>query len=284
MIELDNVTYRYHGSVIPAVDAVSARIEPGIHLLLGENGAGKTTLIRIIGSQLLATSGKCLLDGIDASKRIPSELAGVIYIGDTTTFPLNDIESMARLHARFYPGFDSTMLHDNLAAFGINANMKLSDMSLGMRRKAMVAYALSLNTRFLLLDEPTNGLDIESKERMQRMMAACVSDDTTVIVSTHTISDLLNLYDAVMVMRAGHLLYTSDTDSIMERVAFVSSFSSVPGSIYSEWVAGQLHSIVPRWLVDNAMSQSNAVDFRLLYTALHSPASKTVLDTLTIQP
>ena len=70
----------------------------------------------------------------------------------------------------------------------------------------------------------------------------------------------------------------------MERVAFVSSFSSVPGSIYSEWVAGQLHSIVPRWLVDNAMSQSNAVDFRLLYTALHSPASKTVLDTLTIQP
>lgn len=284
MIELDNVTYRYHGSVIPAVDAVSARIEPGIHLLLGENGAGKTTLIRIIGSQLLATSGKCMLDGIDASKRIPSELADVIYVGDTTTFPLNDIESMARLHARFYPGFDSTMLHDNLAAFGINANMKLSDMSLGMRRKAMVAYALSLNTRFLLLDEPTNGLDIESKERMQRMMAACVSDDTTVIVSTHTISDLLNLYDAVMVMRAGHLLYTSDTDSIMERVAFVSSFSSVPGSIYSEWVAGQLHSIVPRWLVDNAMSQSNAVDFRLLYTALHSPASKTVLDTLTIQP
>lgn len=280
MIELKNVEYRYVKDAAPAVYAVNASIRPGIHLLLGENGAGKTTLNRIIAGQLIATHGECFIDDVNVALRLPAELRDTVYLGTGTTFPLRTIAAMARHHAPFYPNFSSEMLNENLEAFGIDPTKKLSSMSFGMRQKAMVAYVISLNTNVLLLDEPTIGLDIESKSILQSMIAKCAGNEKTIIVSTHTISDLLNLYDGVMVMRAGRLVLNSYSDEISERIEFVSSFSDVPGAIYSQWIAGQMHSIVPSGEVNPNLSRCGSVDYQLLYSALHSPVASQLLNIL----
>ena len=87
--------------------------------------------------------------------------------------PADTISTLARLHGRvFYPRFDSAMLDENLAAFGINPSIPLSSMSLG-QRKAIAAYALALRADILLLDEPANGLDIGSRDILRSLMARC---------------------------------------------------------------------------------------------------------------
>ncbi len=104
--------------------------------------------------------------------------------------PADTISTLARLHGRvFYPRFDSAMLDENLAAFGINPSIPLSSMSLG-QRKAIAAYAPALRADILLLDEPANGLDIGSRDILRSLMARCVEPGQTVIVSTHTTADL----------------------------------------------------------------------------------------------
>ena len=146
MIELKNLSYYYGKSTVAALDNVSARIGSGVHLMLGENGAGKTTMLKCVAGLLLPTGGECVVDGVSVTKRLPSELARVFYLGVDDGAFMRDIDTMAKRHAPFYPRFDAEELKRNLDAFGLSSSQKLSSMSLGMRHKAMLAYALSLNT------------------------------------------------------------------------------------------------------------------------------------------
>lgn len=169
MIVLNNLTYRYRKGAEALTD-VSASIGPGIHLLLGENGAGKTTLLHVMAGLLYPSSGECLIDGEDASRRLPSELSRMFFLGDNMPFPAKTINEMSRIHAVFYPGFDPVQLQENLKSFGLTGDEPIAKMSLGNRHKSQVAYALALRTDILLLDEPANGLDISAKQALQSML------------------------------------------------------------------------------------------------------------------
>lgn len=281
MIELKNLSYYYGKSTVAALDNVSARIGTGVHLMLGENGAGKTTMLKCVAGLLLPTGGECLVDGVSVTKRLPSELARVFYLGVDEGAFMHDIDSMVRRHAPFYPRFDAEELKRNLDAFGLSSSQKLSSMSLGMRHKAMLAYALSLNTEVLLLDEPANGLDIESKMALLRMIAGKCDDEHTVLVATHTISDMETLYDGLIVMQANHIRLTAMTEEIAERFAFVRTLSKVDDSLYSEWRGGKMCSILPVDKAEELGLESGPVDYAVLYGALHSPAAPEVIKYMT---
>lgn len=283
MIELKNLTYYYDKPqgkqpAQAALNNVTAVIEPGIHLMLGENGAGKTTLLRNIAGILQPSSGECLVNGVNTTRRIPSEESSIIYYGNHTTTFFRDIRTMARCHACFYPRFDAEILHRNLETFGIDERQKLSSMSMGTRHKALLCYMLSLNTDILLLDEPTNGLDIESKDMLIKMIAGSLNEWNTIIVSTHTVSDLASLYDGLMVLQGGHLRLASSNDNLMERLAFVNTSSEIPGTLYAEWQLGRLHSILPVETAEEYDLMSGNVDYQLLYKAMHSTAAQEVMD------
>lgn len=280
MIQIQNLSYYYNPKYTAVLNNITADIGAGVYLMLGENGAGKTTLLRLISSALLPSSGSILVNGDNSNLRLPSYTGSVVYLGlDTTTF-FRDLTEMVHYHACFYPNFDPAMLRRNLEAFGIDMRQKLSSMSMGTRHKALLAYYISLRTEVLLLDEPANGLDIESKDILLRMIAECMSEESTVIVSTHTVSDLANLYDGLMVLQAGTLRLSALTDDIMERVAFVSGYNAAPGALYSEWSAGKMVSLVPAETADDLDMQIGNIDYRVLYRALHSPAATAVLEHL----
>lgn len=275
-IQLKDLRFSYRKSHTAAIDGISATISPGIHLLLGENGAGKTTLLHLIDGLLFPTAGECRVDGGEPRLRLPSISSCMIFYGPDTQLPAASINEMVRIHSGFYPHFSPEMLAENLKAFGMTGAERLKNLSMGNRQKAAVAYMLALRTEIVLLDEPATGLDIESKEALQQMIARCVEPDQTVIVSTHNIADLRHLYDGVMVLSHGRLLLADSTDFILSRLVFTVSPVPPVDAIYCEPRLDRYHSIS-----ENADGEPcSDIDYRLLYMALHRPDNSRILNAL----
>ncbi len=272
MITLDNLSYSYPNGTI-ALQNVRAEIPAGIHLLLGENGAGKTTLLHTIAGLRMATPMQsCHIDGVPTAKREPSVLSRTFILTDDIVFPYRTIEMMVKSHAMFYPSFDAEMLKANLECFGMTGREPIDSFSLGNRKKAQLAYALSLNVDILLLDEPANGLDITSRHILLQMMARCVSEEQTVIISTHTVWDFQNLFSNLMVLNKGQLITSQPLWDIASRISFVSDTVPVVGAIYMEQSFGRFNAIIP-----NDGTKQTDIDFVMLYNALQSPMSQELL-------
>lgn len=186
MIELKRISYSYQKNSNALINA-TASIGPGISLVIGPNGAGKTTLFRIMAGMLVPGSGECNFDGVSMSSELPSLRQRIFYLPDDAVIPQITVNEMARRQGIFYPGFSAERLAENLAAFGMDGNEKLSGMSTGMRKKANVAYALSLGADVLLLDEPANGLDISSQKILNKLIARNIREDGYIIIATHMI-------------------------------------------------------------------------------------------------
>lgn len=277
MIVLDNLTYSYRHSRRNAITGVTAEIGPGIHLLLGENGAGKTTLLHIIaGLRTPQKPDECTIDGVETALRLPQTMRRVFLVSDEMQIPFKTIDEMVRYHSVFYPSFDSKMLHRNLETFGMTGREPIDSFSLGNRKKAFLAYAFALKTEILLLDEPANGLDISSKQQTLNMMAECVDESQTVILSTHTVADFQQLFESVIVLSAGNLVLNSPIYSVTEKIDFINADVPPTGAIYIEQSLGRFRAIVPH----RPDFVSSDIDYTLLFNALQSPSSRHALLTI----
>lgn len=275
MYSLVNLTYDYRRGA-RAVNDITAEIGPGLHLLLGENGAGKTTLLHLLSGLLFPTEGSCAYNGTELSLRRPHILRDIFFMPDDFECAFSTISRMARCHGRFYPNFNYELMYANLADFGLTGNERIRTMSLGMRRKAYISYALALRTPVLLLDEPANGMDIDAKKILRRVLTRSIGDDSTVIISTHNVYDLGSLFENVMIMHAGRLRLSMPVWQVLERVAFVTSSSPVPGALYQEPDRGRFMAIIP-----NTDCIDTDIDYRLLYSAAMSPAGDALVAYIT---
>lgn len=276
MIELQDIEFSYRKNATPALTGVTAVIEPGVHLLAGENGAGKTTLLHIIAGLATPQKGKCLINDNPSVTTKPSEMGRTFLIEENMEFPGKTIKGFARQHSQFYPNFSEDIFNENLQAFGMTGNEPLKTLSLGNRKKTQLAYALALGVDVLLLDEPTNALDIESKAKLRKMIAANISAHQTVIVSTHTISELEILFDGAMMLTRSHLLFAGTEEAVTKRLAFRVSRSPETDALYSEIQAGRVLNICP-----TGEDSETRVDWRLFYSALHSPQREIITKQLT---
>ncbi len=264
MINLEHLTYSYNKGT-DAVNDATGKVTPGIWLLLGENGAGKTTLLKLMAGVLRPRTGVCRLDGEETALHAPSVMRRLFFLPDELEVPAQTVRALAAADGIFYPNFSQETLDSNLEAFGLNGKEEITRTSLGTRRKLLAAYALALGVDMLLLDEPANGLDIDSKKTLRRLMAGCVESEQTVIVSTHNISDLRELYDGLMLMHGGRLTVCLTADQILSRLSCVRSATAVPDALYSERSAGVVSSIVR---ADG--SENGGIDYTLLYSAVMS--------------
>lgn len=274
MINIENLSYNYYKGY-KALDNINAQLGPGVHLLLGENGAGKTTLLHVIAGLLFAKEGSCKIDNNDISKRRPCDLSKVFFMPEDITFPAKCINDFAKLHSQFYPTFSENLFRKNLEIFNLTGNESFGSLSLGNRKKANLAYVMALCTNVLLLDEPTNGLDINAKKELLKIMVGSLREDQTVIVSTHTVWDLKNLFESVMMLRKGNLLLSMSTEEIGRKISFVSSTSPNPNALYMEQDMNGFRSIEK-----NIYGNETEINFTLIYSALMSNAAQNVLDAL----
>ena len=172
MITIENTSYGYKSNPL-IFNNISLEIGNGIYGLLGENGVGKTTLMHLICGLLFPKNGKCSIDGRNTAERQPEGLARYFFLPEEMQMPTESIVSFAARHSVFYPHFNQEEFELNLEELKINRKQKLSSVSYGQQKKAMLAYAFALHTPYILLDEPTNGLDITSCQVLFAVDAFC---------------------------------------------------------------------------------------------------------------
>ena len=217
MIDIQNVTFGYQRAVRIFED-FSLKLKPGcIYGLLGKNGTGKSTLLYLITGLLRAQQGKVTFDGNDVARRLPETLQEMFLIPEEVTLPNVNIRQYARMYGPFYPKFSSEQLDNYLKEFEVDPQAKLSDLSMGQRKKAYISFALATNTRFIFMDEPTNGLDIPSKSQFRKIVASTMTDERSIVISTHQVRDLDYLLDHLIIIDQKQLLLNRSVSDITER-------------------------------------------------------------------
>ena len=188
--------------------------------LLGRNGEGKTTLLKLLYGQLLRRQGELKVLDSDPKHRAVSFLQQVYLLPEEFRVPPISIRSFFDISAPFYPNYDEAVAKELIDIFGLQWDMNLKKISQGQKKKALIAFALSLRVPLLLLDEPTNGLDIPSKGEFRRAVARYTSDEQTILISTHQVRDLEQLIDRVLIMERGSIFCNATVADITERLSF----------------------------------------------------------------
>src|SRR6202050_376592 len=221
-ISVSHLNKTYAGG-FQALKDINLEIPHGeIFALLGPNGAGKTTLISIICGIVNASSGRVAVDGHDILSDyrvtrslvglVPQELANDMFssVGRTVSF------SRGLFGKPAYPAYIQKVLKD-LSLWEKKDN-KISTLSGGMKRRVMIAKALSHEPRILFLDEPTAGVDVELRKDMWEMVRVLRASGVTIILTTHYIEEAEHMADRVGVINRGELILVEDKAELMRKL------------------------------------------------------------------
>lgn len=218
MIEIRELT-KYYGTV-KALDEVSFDVPAGkITALLGLNGAGKTTCLRILTGYLFPGSGKVVIDGIDVFSS-PMEIRQKIgYLPEVPPlYPeltVHDyLQFVARLRGvaeeQFYTEFDKIVEKTRLQTV---RDSLIRHLSLGFRKRVGIAQALIGSPSVVILDEPISGLDPRQIVEMRNLIRD-LSDDHTILLSSHILGEVANTCDRVVILHEGKVAGSLEGDEM----------------------------------------------------------------------
>lgn len=206
MINIKNVTFGYSSSAKVLEDFSLQFQDGGVYGLLGKNGTGKSTLLYLITGLLRAQKGSVEVDGVDARKRNAEILSEIFIVPEEYDLPAISLNSYVKAIKAFYPRFSDELLEKCLREFEMPTEVNLGSLSMGQKKKVYICIALAANTKYLLLDEPTNGLDILSKSLFRKVVVAGMSEEKTLIISTHQVHDVELLLDHVVIIDRNRVL------------------------------------------------------------------------------
>lgn len=212
--------------VVRAVDGVSFDVARGeIVGYLGPNGAGKSTTLKMLTGLLVPSGGEVIVDGFVPSRgrrRYVARIGAVFGQRTTLWWDLPVIESLELLRHIYRVPLDRFTA--NLREIGDTLELgpfldtPVRALSLGQRMRADLAAAMLHDPKLLFLDEPTIGLDVVAKERIRRFVLTMNrSRGTTVVLTTHDLSDVEKLCERVMIIDHGALLFDGALQSLRDR-------------------------------------------------------------------
>jgi len=222
IISIEGLSKTYAGG-FQALKGVDLTINRGeIFALLGPNGAGKTTMIGIICGLVRATGGRVVADGHDIQKDfraarakiglVPQEISTDAFetVWDTVKFS----------RGLFGKTPDNAHLEKVLKSLSLwdKKDAKIMALSGGMKRRVMIAKALSHEPRVLFLDEPTAGVDVELRRDMWKLIGELRQTGVTIILTTHYIEEAEEMADRVGVINHGQLMLVEDKTALMEKL------------------------------------------------------------------
>ena len=184
--------------------------------LLGPNGCGKTTLIKMINGLLAPTSGTVLINGMEpcpATKRVISYLPERTYLDNGMK-----VSQMVEYFADFYEDFSTEKAYNMLGALGISSSARLKTLSKGTKEKVQLILVMSRQADLYILDEPIAGVDPAARDYILRTIITNYNPGSTIILSTHLISDIENILDDVIFMKNGSLMLYTSVDSIRSQM------------------------------------------------------------------
>ena len=229
MLKISDLAFSYSGNGCKVFNDFSLEFEKGaVYGLLGKNGTGKSTLLYLITGLLHPQKGAVLYKGEDVRRRLPSTLNDMYIVPEEFELPSMTMKQYVKLNAPFYPNFSEEQLKQNLALFDFDENVRLGNLSMGQKKKVYMCFALAANTSLLVMDEPTNGLDIPSKSEFRRLIASNMTDEKTIIISTHQVRDIDSLLDHIVIIDQSSVLLNASNADICRRLLFAELPMSEP--------------------------------------------------------
>ena len=212
-----------YASGTEALKAIDLDIRKGeIFELLGPNGAGKTTLINIVCGIVTPSGGQVLVDGKDhlTDYRHARSRIGLVPQELTTDAFESVLSTVSFSRGLFGKARDPAKIEALLRRLSLwdKRKAKMMELSGGMKRRVMIAKALSHEPDILFLDEPSAGVDVELRRDMWEMVRKLRSDGTTIILTTHYIEEAEEMADRVGVISKGELVAAEDKAVLMRKL------------------------------------------------------------------
>lgn len=224
MLQVENISFSYRRGKKEVLSDFSLSLEKGrVYGLLGKNGAGKSTLLYLMSGLLTSKHGRVMYNDIDVRRRLPVTLQDMFLVPEEFELPPISLVSYIELNSPFYPRFSKEDMVKYLHYFEMDLDADLKALSMGQKKKIFMSFALATNTSLLLMDEPTNGLDIPGKSQFRKFIASGMSDDKTIVISTHQVRDIDKVLDHVLIMDNSHVLLDQSITGICDKLLFVES-------------------------------------------------------------
>ena len=269
MIEINDLNFGYSKQHL-LFKNLSMQLQAGhIYGLLGKNGAGKSSLLKNLAGLVYADSGAITVMGHNPAQRQPSLMRQICFIPEEFYLPSVKIAAYVKANSPFYPNFDQKYFDELLAEFDIPVGQKLINMSYGQKKKLIIAFGLATQAKLIIMDEPTNGLDIPSKAQFRKIMAAALTDDRCIIISTHQVRDLDNLIDTVIMLDESKVALKASVEEITHKLCFKRLKELDETVIYSEPSLSGYNAVVP-----NYHDEDSKLDIELLFNAMLAEKSK----------
>ena len=222
MINISNVSKTY-ATGFSALTNINLEVRQGeIFALLGPNGAGKTTLISLICGIVTPSTGSVTIDGFDHIKQyrqararvglVPQEISTDMFetVWNTVSFSRGLFGKPAN------PALIEKILKD--LSLWDKKDSKIIRLSGGMKRRVMIAKALSHEPRVLFLDEPTAGVDVSLRRDMWQLVKALKQTGVTIILTTHYIEEAEEMADRIGIITKGKILLVEETSQLMKKL------------------------------------------------------------------
>ena len=226
-----------------ALKNINLKIKKGeIFAMLGPNGAGKTTLISIICGVVIPSSGKVLVDTYDIIKDFRETRSRIGIVPQELTLEqfetvFNNVSYSRGLYGKKpNPQYIEKILKQ--LSLWDKKNLRLRQLSGGMKRRVLIAKALSHEPSILFLDEPTAGVDVELRKDMWKIVKSLREIGVTIILTTHYIEEAEAIADRVGVINQGEIIIVDQTKELLKKmgkkkltIELQEKISQIPGKL-----------------------------------------------------
>ena len=229
VLEVRNLSKSYGKKKV--IENILFSLERGKVLgILGPNGEGKTTLLNTIVGLLYPSSGEILVE----EETLPIERKKkVAFLQDKNVMAKwMKVKDAKMFYKRFFNDFSEEKMEEMMGLMPVDDNAKINSLSKGNIEKVNLALTLSRKVPLYILDEPISGIDIITREKIIRAIIGNIDENASMIITTHFIGELENLFDEVIFLKDGVVLESGDAEEL--RVKYSTSIEGIYKKIFGE--------------------------------------------------
>lgn len=211
MIQISNLSKKYSNTY--GLNNLNLEIDSGGVLgLLGPNGSGKTSLIKVLVGLMGDYSGQVTIHG---EKIGPASKAMVSYLADRPILNhFNRISDAIDYYDDFFDDFNRDKTYGLLESLSLDPSMKVKTLSKGMNEKFHLSLVLGRDAKIYILDEPIAGVDPVARDEILQAIVSSIDDKSTMIISTHLVRDIEQIFDTVAFISKGQIVEKLPTEDI----------------------------------------------------------------------